>query len=146
MFLLYGILAAALFMDFYRCRIPNPLILAGYIMGAVYCIYSYNEWYIYITDSIAVVIILYPLFLIGAFGGGDVKLFGVIGLFLGLELTINIFITALMAGAVCSVIKIIYTLIKRQDFSLSNLYIHFSFPILIGTILTLHGGITWITF
>lgn len=146
MFLLYGILAAALFTDFYRCRIPNLLILAGYAAGVFYCICSCDIWYIFITDSIVVVLSLYPLFLIGAFGGGDVKLFAVIGLFLGLELTVNIFITALMAGAVCSVIKILVTLIKRRSFSLSNLYIHYSLPILIGTILTLHGGITWITF
>lgn len=146
MFLLYGILAAALFMDFYRCRIPNLLILAGYIMGIAYGIHSCNIWYVYITDSIIILLALYPLFLIGAFGGGDVKLFAVVGLFLGLELTVNIFITSLMAGAVCSVIKISVALIKRNRFSLSNLYIHFSLPIFIGTILTLHGGITWITF
>lgn len=146
MFLLYGILAAALFMDFYRCRIPNLLILAGYILGIAYGIFNHDIWYIYITDSIISLLALYPLFLIGAFGGGDVKLFAVVGLFLGLEPTVNIFITSLMAGAVCSVIKISATLIKRKHFSLSNLYIHFSLPIFIGTILTLHGGITWITF
>lgn len=146
MFLLYGILAAALFTDFYRCRIPNLLILAGYITGTVYCIYSYNNWYIFITDSIAIILILYPLFLIGAFGGGDIKLFAVIGLFLGLELTVNVFITALIAGAVCSVIKIISTLIRRRQLFLSGLSIHYSLPVFIGTILTFHGGITWITF
>ena len=146
MFLLYGILAAALFTDFYKCRIPNLLILAGYTAGVVYFICSCNIWYVFITDSIVIVLALYPLFLIGAFGGGDVKLFAVIGLFLGLELTVNIFITALIAGAACSVMKILATLIKRRSFSLSNLYIHYSLPVLIGTILTLHGGITWITF
>lgn len=146
MFLLYGILAAALLMDFYRCRIPNLLVLAGYVTGAVYCICNYDIWHIFIIDSMLIVLALYPLFLIGAFGGGDVKLFAVIGVFLGLELTINIFITALMAGAVCSVIKIVCTLLKRQKVSLSGLYIHFSLPVFAGTILTLHGGITWITF
>ena len=146
MFLLYGILAAALFMDFYRCRIPNLLILAGYTAGLIYRICSCDIWYVFITDSIVVVLALYPLFLIGAFGGGDLKLFAVIGLFLGLDPTVNIFITALMAGAVCSVIKIFAAFLKRQNFTLSNLYIHFSLPVLIGTILTLHGGITWITF
>lgn len=146
MFLLYGILAAALFMDFYKCRIPNLLILAGYMAGVAYGICSCNIWYVYITDSIVVAFALYPLFLTGAFGGGDVKLFAVIGLFLGLEMTVNVFITSLMAGALCSVVKILCTLIKRRGFSLSNLYIHYSLPVLMGTILTLHGGITWITF
>lgn len=146
MFFLYGILAAAIFTDFYRCRIPNLLILAGYMIGMAYCIFTEDFWYFFLADSLITLLFLYPLFLIGAFGGGDVKLFSVIGLFLGLEAAANIFINALLAGAVCSVIKIILTLAKKRKASLSNLYIHYSLPVLIGTILTTSGGITWITF
>lgn len=146
MLLLYGILAAALFMDFYQYRIPNKLILAGYLTGSLYCLYSGSLWHIALLDTIFILILLYPLFVIGAFGGGDVKLFSVIGLFLGSEATINILITSIMIGAACSVIKIIFTFLQKKKISLTHLYIHFSLPILLGTILVQHGGITWITF
>lgn len=146
MFLLYGILAAALYTDFTKCRIPNQLILTGYGVGILFGIFTKGLWYIFILDSIMVFFFLYALFLIGALGGGDIKLFMVIAVFLGLEQVLNIAITAVMAGAVCSVIKILFIFHKRKHLSLSGLYIHFSLPILIGTILTVHGGITWITF
>lgn len=146
MLFLYGILAAALFMDLYKCRIPNRLILTGYFMGFVHCLYIGDLWVITLLDSFFIFILLYPLYMIGAFGGGDVKLFMVMTVFLGFENTINILITSVMAGAVCSVFKIILMLFQRKKQSLSHLYIHFSLPIVIGTILVQHGGIIWITF
>lgn len=146
MLLLYGILIIALFTDFYRCRIYNRLILAGYLIGFAYCIYNQELWYISLGDSLFVLALLYPFFVIGAFGGGDIKLFTVIAVFLGLEGTINIIISAVMAGAVLSVLKIISIWFQKKNFSLAHLYIHFSLPILIGTILTQQGDIQWITF
>ncbi|MBP3458225.1 MAG: prepilin peptidase [Lachnospiraceae bacterium] len=146
MLFLYGILAAALFMDFYRCRIPNGLILAGYLTGFAYCLYTGALWHISLLDSLFIFILLCPLYMIGAFGGGDVKLFMVMAVFLGLENTVNIMITSIMAGAVCSVFKIIFMFFQKKKQSLSHLYIHFSLPIVIGTILVQHGGIIWITF
>lgn len=146
MFLLYGILAAALFTDFRKLRIPNSLIVWGIIAGIGHSIYREDIWYIALFDGLFALILLYPLYVIGAFGGGDVKLLSVIGIFLGIENTINIVILALMAGAVCSVIKILFLLFREKRLSFKNLYIHFSLPILIGTILVHFGGITWITF
>lgn len=146
MLILYGILAAALFMDFYRWRISNRLILAGYFTGIVYCLYTGGLWHISFLDSLFIFILLCPLYMIGTFGGGDVKLFMVIAVFLGFENTINIFITSIIAGAVCSVFKIIFMFFQKKKQSLSHLYIHFSLPIVIGTILVQHGGIIWITF
>lgn len=146
MLLLYGILIIALFTDFYRCRIYNWLILAGYLAGFSYCLYSQELWYISLGDSLFVLAFLYPLFAIGAFGGGDIKLFTVIAVFLGLEGTVNIIISAVMAGAVLSILKIIFILFQKKKISLAHLYIHFSLPILIGTILVQKGDIQWITF
>ncbi len=146
MLLLYGILAAALFMDFYKCRIPNKLILAGYFIGFVHCLYTGDLWFISLMDSLFILILLCPLYTIGAFGGGDVKLFMVIAVFLGFENTVNIIITSIMAGAICSVVKIIFMFFQKKKQSLSHLYIHFSLPMVIGTILIQQGGIIWITF
>lgn len=146
MLFLYCLLAAAFFSDFYKDRIPNALIAAGYLTGIGYSLAVGDLWYISVLDSIVILILLYPLFLAGAFGGGDVKLLSAAALFLGAEGTVNVFISALMAGALCSVIKIVFLIFRKEKVSLSHLYIHFSLPILIGTILTHLGGITWITF
>lgn len=146
MFVLFGILAAALVTDLFRSRIPNLLILAGYLLGMAYAVLTESPWYLCLLDGLMVLVFLYPLYLMGAFGGGDIKLFSVIGMFLGLMPTVNIILTAIMAGAVCSVIKIIFLLLMRRKISFSNLTIHFSLPIFMGTILIVFGGITWITF
>ena len=146
MLLLYCILVAALLTDFCRCRIPNFLILMGFLAGIGYSVFTGGIRDGYLLDSVIILILLYPFFLLGAFGGGDIKLFAVITLFLGMEGVINIIITSLMIGAVCSLVKILFRLLRREKLSLSNLYIHFSLPILAGTILTQFGGILWITF
>lgn len=146
MLFLYCLLAAAFFSDFYKDRIPNALIAAGYLTGIGYSLAVGDLWYISVLDSIVILILLYPLFLAGAFGGGDVKLLSAAALFLGAEGTVNVFISALMTGALCSVIKVVFLIFRKEKVSLSHLYIHFSLPILIGTILTHLGGITWITF
>jgi prepilin peptidase CpaA len=146
MLLLYVVLAAAVVTDFFRYRIPNGLVVAGYLAGILNCLYQKDIWYISLLDGIFILLLLYPLFAIGAFGGGDIKLLSVVGIFLGFEMTVNVVIMALIAGAVCSVIKIVLTCLRKQSLSLSHLYIHFSLPIFIGTSLTHLGGITWITF
>lgn len=146
MLFLYCLLAAAFFMDIWKERIPNLLIVTGCLAGAGYALAGGTLWYLSVLDGIAILILLYPFFLIGAFGGGDVKLLSVVGMFLGTETTINIILTAIMAGAVCSVVKIAFLLLQKKKIPFSRLYIHFSLPIFLGTILTHLGGITWITF
>lgn len=146
MFVLFSILAAALATDLFRSRIPNLLILAGYLAGMISAVLTEDPWYLCLLDALIILIFLYPLYLIGAFGGGDIKLFSVIGMFLGFIPTVNVILSAVMAGAVCSIIKIIFLLLTHRKISFSNLTIHFSLPIFIGTILIVFGGITWITF
>lgn len=146
MLFLYCLLAAAFLMDIWQERIPNLLIAAGCLAGIAYALCGGALWYLSVLDSVVILIFLYPFFLIGAFGGGDVKLIAVIALFLGAEATINVILSAVIAGAVCSVIKIAFLLLQKKKLVFSRLYIHFSLPILIGTSLTHLGGITWITF
>ena len=146
MFLLYGILAAALVADFRHFCIPNGLILVGIVAGISYTVRSDGLWYLALLDGLILLFVLYPFYMIGAFGGGDVKLLAVVGIFLGLEMGVNVVVLSLMAGAVCSVLKILYELFRKKWLSFKHLYIHFSLPIFIGTILVHFGGITWITF
>lgn len=143
MYLLYGILVTALFMDFKSLRIPNWLIVIGWLMGFVYGLHQGEPWYLMVSNGILILILFYPLYVIGAFGGGDIKLFSVIGMFLGVDATVHILILSLMAGAVCSGIKIILMFFQKKKQSFQHLYIHFSLPIFLGTILVQSGGITW---
>lgn len=146
MFLLYGILAVALVADFRHFRIPNVLILVGIMAGIGYTAWSDGLWYLALLEGLILLLVLYPFYMIGAFGGGDVKLLAVVGIFLGLEMGVNVAVLSLMTGAVCSVFKILYELFRKKWLSFKHLYIHFSLPIFIGTILVQFGGITWITF
>ena len=146
MFLLYGILAVALVADFRHFRIPNVLILVGIMAGIGYTAWSDGLWYLALLEGLILLLVLYPFYMIGAFGGGDVKLLAVVGIFLGLEMGVNVAVLSLMTGDVCSVFKILYELFRKKWLSFKHLYIHFSLPIFIGTILVQFGGITWITF
>lgn len=146
MFILYGILAAAMVSDFRSMRIPNFLILFGILAGVGYGVFRDSPWYCALLEGMLLLILLYPLYAISAFGGGDVKLLAVVGIFLGLERGINVVVLSLVAGAVCSVFKILYELFRMKRLSIKNLYIHFSLPITVGTFLVHFGGISWITF
>lgn len=146
MFLLYGILVAAVVWDFRSFRIPNALILLGVATGIAYSMWQDNTWYYSFLEGCILLLVLYPFYAIGAFGGGDVKLLAVIGIFIGLEQGVNVVVLSLAVGAVCSVFKILYTFFLTKRLSIKNLYIHFSLPIMVGTFLVQFGGISWITF
>lgn len=53
------------------------------------------------------ILILITLFMFRMFGAGDIKLFSVIGLFLGPEKVLQVIIISFLLGAVQSVIKLI---------------------------------------
>lgn len=146
MYFLCAVLSLAVMVDLIRYKIPNWLLLMGYLGGIVYQYRSSNLWYFYVTDSILILITFYILFYFNILGGGDVKLYAVIALFVGYIPCLNIFVLSFIVGALISVFKIAFLVISQKEWDISHLYIHFSLPILIGTILTHFGGISWITF
>lgn len=137
--LLYGILFAALVMDFKSDKIPNGWIMTGYLAGlAVLFLQGETLWYYYVTDSIYILVICYVLYVAGVFGGGDAKLFAMIALWIGFERTVTAFVLAVIVGCICSVVKI-FDLVRRGEFrekDFSHLSIHFALPIFLGTCLT----------
>ena len=142
---LYTVLVIALLFDFRKCRIPNWLVVAGYMMGGLSAYLGDSQWYFYIFDSFLLLLILYPLFLVGALGGGDIKLLTCISVYLGFEQGLNLSILAIAIGAVISILKIIFLLCQKKEFQFSHLYIHFSLPIVLATLfINFHGGfIVW---
>ena len=142
---LYAVLVIALIFDFKKCRIPNWLVVAGYMMGGLSAYLGDSQWYFYIFDSFLLLLILYPLFLVGALGGGDIKLLTCISVYLGFEQGLNLSILAIAIGAVISILKIAFLLYQKKEFQFSHLYIHFSLPIALATLfINFHGGfIVW---
>lgn len=137
------VLLFAVLFDFLKGKIPNLLLMIGYIAGCIYMITTDTLWYFHIIDSLLLLMILYPLFLVGAFGGGDIKLIVTLGVLIDFEESIKIAIVALAIGAIISILKILFLFCCRKEFQFSNLYIHFSLPISLGVILIHYfGGIT----
>lgn len=134
--MLYAVLVIAVVFDFWKCKIPNLLVLTGYVAGAICVCATDEQGYFYLVDSMLILLMLYPLFLAGAFGGGDIKLITCISVYMGLEQSIHLTIMAIAIGAVFSIFKIIYLLKRAEDFQFSHLYIHFSLPIAMATFLT----------
>lgn len=71
-------LAAALLMDLKKSRIPNIFILAGWVTFGGVALLKRAAGVHFIVKSIVGLIVLYPLYLAGALGAGDVKLLAVI--------------------------------------------------------------------
>lgn len=174
MILLFFILFIAVCFDVQTFRIPNQLILTGYGGGILYQIYRPGEFILfefleYILCAFLLLVLLIPLFKIRVIGGGDVKLFSVCGLFAGFEAAISIILYAFFIGAFISVMYLAYRRFflnnklfpNNKLFSNSKLFpnneqqqnlqkkkscnvIHFSIPVLLGTVAhCLLGGAIW---
>lgn len=107
---LYAILIVAVVQDVTRMKISNRLILTGVILSAAFGIFLGGmPRLIQVLLNISFpVIVLYLLYLIGALGAGDIKLFSVIGGFTNLKMLLDCMLAAFVAGAVISLIKLLY--------------------------------------
>lgn len=159
MLIAYGLLIVAVGMDFRCMRISNRLILIGLVYALIRRVLCDGISGLF-TGLFLIsfpVIILYLLFLVGALGAGDIKLFSLIGGFLNLKELIWCIVFAFLFAAVFSLIKMIsygrfFSGLKRalhyfctlfqgnrkpyQPESLKKGRIHFSLSILLGLITT----------
>jgi len=112
-FVLFAVLAAAVATDVRHHRIPNLLLwptlsfalLLHVIGGGV-------DGLITATGGLTLgLAMLLPLYAIGAMGGGDVKLLGVVGSFLGPWGVVVAGLATMMAGAVFGITIIVWQLV-----------------------------------
>lgn len=161
---LFFILAVAAVMDLLFDKIYNEWILIAIAAGLSYAAWQRGGYGI-LSASIAMAIpimLLYPLFRIGALGAGDVKLLAAAGCFLTARETVICLGLSLFFGAVLSLIKMLAerNFIQRMKYLLSYILdvwkcrewkfyrqdaedrkkrkegkIHFSLPVLLGVII-----------
>lgn len=120
------ILIAIAAIDYKTMIIPNGLVIALIVVGALYTgarfllpgqfLYSMSIWEPIIGFFAASI----PLYLIavitkGGMGGGDIKLMAAAGIFLGWKGILVAMLIGSLAGAIISIILIILKIKKRKD-------------------------------
>lgn len=110
MLIAYGLVLIAVGMDVKSMRISNRLILIG--LGISFIRRLFCEGIAGIFTGVFLisfpVILLYLLFLAGALGAGDIKLFSLIGGFVNFKELLWCIIFAFLFAAVFSVLKMLY--------------------------------------
>lgn len=159
MIFLFLFLIIAVVQDFKALRVSNRLILMGIVVAIFYRLISsgWKSALCMIPNLIFPVIVLYLIYLAGAIGAADVKLFSLVGCYFNFEELVMCMITAFIWGALMSVVILLkdgntveklsasaqYIMdMVRGDFksypnSKESSKIHFSFEILCGVITVL---------
>ena len=108
-FILLLLLSGAVITDFQSERISNRLILCGLCIGLFYQIAVNGAiGFLYFLGNFSFpILILIPLFLIHAFGAGDIKLFSVVSVFLDFHFTIYFMIVSFVIAAIFCCLKML---------------------------------------
>ena len=126
-FIVYSFLSQLLIIsaitDIHSCIIPNETNFLGFIVGVVYAfcmtLFDFKSGALLLAGGVSGFLIFFAIYLFSllvfrkeGMGGGDIKLMGVIGLFMGFSNTIQVFILSFFIG---SIISIILLIIKRKS-------------------------------
>lgn len=103
-----AVMGTALYWDLTKRRIPNALVVAGLVLGAaIRVMVSGPSLLAGLLGALLALALTFPLFAMRAMGGGDVKLFAVSGMFLGMA---GFFTALLVSGVVGGLIGLIAAL------------------------------------
>ncbi|MDD5829276.1 MAG: A24 family peptidase [Lachnospira sp.] len=145
----------AVFDDFKRYRISNRIIFAGLIAGVVLQAWDMADKRYeaeYILGLVGGFLLSYFMYKVKAIGAGDVKLYAVTGLILGIKIIPVLMVSSMIAGVVMGGV---YILLKKsrqvvlepfQGIGAGVLHgFHYSLAVLIGEIISIvcicYGGI-----
>ncbi len=128
--ILYFLVSGSAITDLCRNKIFNKWLLIGIIGAGLLSVMgvSQDPPAVKIMRAFLTLAILIPVYVIGGLGGGDVKLFAVIALFLSSEELIIVMVMSFLIGSVIGIIKIIRNKKIGQT-------IHFALPMLISVLL-----------
>ena len=128
-------------MDFQTGKISNRLIVSGLIWGLAFRLMGDGmagvlPFLIHISIPVILFILLFQ---IRAIGAGDIKLFSVVGGFLGIRQLVYLVLTAFIVAAGIGVFKLLYQE-KTVGYQMgSRTLIHFSTAILIAYFIVVWG-------
>ena len=150
----------AVILDFTTGKVSNKLILYGFLLGFFFTVVvdKHNIFY-YLRGTFVPIFVLLVIFVIGGIGAGDVKLFAVIGGFIGYQGVFKCIIASFIFGAIIAVFKILIQRNLFQIFHNIGLFlfrifqfkqiqtierdksntIHFTLPILLGVLYYIGG-------
>ncbi len=116
MVILIGIFCVVVYTDMRFYKIPNVCIFAGMVCGLIMTYMSYSLTGVLLSCAAAAVIFaaLYPFYLIGGLGAGDVKLFMMAGCFLRYEKLFWYLLVTFAVGALISSVKMVLFRESRQ--------------------------------
>jgi prepilin peptidase CpaA len=114
-------------------RIPNWLVLAGFITSLILQITfsSFNSFSSFKDWGYGLLIgfgLFLPLYLLHAMGAGDVKLMAMVGSFLGPVSAIGAVLITLVVGGVLSLAVALWNGVLQQ--AMSNIYTHLNLAVL----------------
>ena len=147
--LLVSLLVIITFIDLDHYIIPDGLVIFGSVGAVIFNILGLG---IGIKDSLlgglicggGMLVLIFLIELIlrkEVMGGGDIKLFGMVGLFLGVKLGLLTILLSVYVGAIYGVGSIIYSRIKKKEF---NSMIPYGPFISVGALLSISYGMSMI--
>lgn len=109
------LLTISMVIDIRERRIPNLLIGLGILSGVLFMVLQMNDISVFtrISAFFLGIAILFIPFTCGGIGAGDVKLLGVIGLYVGVKALVNISLIAFILGGGFALVLIIFSRVKQ---------------------------------
>lgn len=121
--ILIGVFCVAIFMDWRFYRIPNVCIVIGMVAGLLLTVVSYPiiELVSLLGTVTAVFLFLYPFYLLGTLGAGDIKLFMMTACYVRGEQFLRYLFVSMFLAAGMSIFKmILYTESRARLFYLGR--------------------------
>lgn len=135
--------AVAAVQDLKTFRISNRLIVIGVLTGIctiIMRVFTGGHIGSYILGTLAGLAGMMLLYIMKAVGAGDVKLFAVLGLFIGLELVVQLMIVSLITGLLTGIVELCLKKTKEVSMGSSGIKthgFHYAAGILIGYVVVL---------
>ena len=103
------LVATAVIFDLRQRRIPNWLVLGGFSAGLGGVLF-HDGWGAFgnsLAASLLGMLAFFPFFLLRMLGAGDVKLFGMVGSFVGIAGLLPIWFYTILAGGLLGIVSVL---------------------------------------
>jgi prepilin peptidase CpaA len=102
------VLLVAVFFDLRERRIPNKVTASGLLLGLLLGAFLEGGFPgTALWGALLALLVAFPLFALGGLGAGDVKLFAVVGSFVGAGQLLAVIMYGLLAGGILAFVNII---------------------------------------